>query len=139
MSFLLDTNVISELRKGTRCHPAVLRWFEGVAADEVFLSVLTVGEIRRGIEAVRRRDPDFARTLDDWLDLVTTEHAERILGVSRDVAEEWGRLNVPVPLPAVDGLLAATARVHGLTLVTRNIRDVERAGIRVVDPFADVP
>jgi len=136
VSFLLDTNVVSELRKSERCDPAVRRWFDGLTDEEVFLSVLTIGEIRRGIEAVRRRDATSARALDEWLDVLTTDHAERILGVDRRVAEEWGRLNVPDPLPAIDGLLAATARVHSLTLATRNVGDVKRTGVAVMNPFA---
>ena len=135
MRFLLDTNVVSELRKAERCDSGVRIWIEAVDADDLFLSVLTLGEIRRGIESVRRRDPVGARALDDWLAALVAENADRILDITRPVAEEWGRLNVPDPLPAVDGLLAATARVHGLTLVTRNIRDVERTGVPCLDPF----
>ena len=135
MRFLLDTNVVSELRKAERCDSGVRIWIEAVDADDLFLSVLTLGEIRRGIESVRRRDPVGARALDDWLAALVAENADRILDITRPVAEEWGRLNVPDPLPAVDGLLAATARVHGLTLVTRNIRDVQRTGVACLDPF----
>ena len=131
----MDTNVISELRKKDRCHPGVLEWFDAVAPDDVFLSVLTVGEIRRGIELVRRRDDVAARALDAWLELVLGSHGSRILGVDRAVAEQWGRLNVPHPVAAVDGLLAATACVHDLTLVTRNVADVERTGVRCLNPF----
>jgi toxin FitB len=136
VSFLLDTNVISELRKASRCDPAVAGWFSGVADGEVFLSVLTIGEIRKGIESIRRRDPASAGTLDRWLQDVISENKERILPVDLRVAEEWGRMNVPDPLPVIDGLLAATARVHGLTLVTRNAKDMARAGIPCLDPFA---
>lgn len=136
MSYLLDTNVISELRKGERANPKVLSWFAGVAEEEVFLSVLTIGEIRRGIESVRRRDPDAAASLDRWLALLSEAHGDRILPLDRAIAEEWGRMNVPDPLPVVDGLLAATARVLGLTLVTRNVADVEGAGVEMLDPFA---
>ena len=133
---LVDTNVISELRKGDRCHPAVRRWFDSVSTDEIFLSVLTIGELRRGVESVRRRDERAARSLDTWLTRLATEQADRILGVDLAVADEWGRLDVPDPLPAVDGLLAATARLHGLTLVTRNASDTRRTGIAWLDPFA---
>lgn len=136
MTYLIDTNVVSELRKRERCHPAVADWFAGVAADEVFLSVLTLGEIRRGIELIRRRDEPSARALTDWLDVLSSDHRERILGIDQAVAEEWGRLNVPDPIPAIDGLLAATARVHDLTLATRNVADVERTGVRLLNPFA---
>ncbi len=136
MSYLLDTNIISELRKGERANSNVAAWFAGIADEEVFLSVLTIGEIRRGIESVRRRDPDSAAALDRWLALLTEAYADRILSVDRAVAEEWGRMNVPDPLPVVDGLLAATARVLGLTLVTRNVADVKGTGAQLLDPFA---
>jgi predicted nucleic acid-binding protein len=133
--FLLDTNVIAELRKGTRANANVRSWFAALDPDDVGLSVVTIGEIRRGIESVRRRDGAAARALERWLRRVLAEHADRILDVDLAVAEEWGRLNVPDPLPVIDGLLAATARVHGLTLATRNVRDVARSGTDVVNPF----
>ena len=135
MSFLLDTNVVSELRKASKCDPSVARWFTGVSEDEVFLSTLTIGEIRKGIESIRRRDPDSAEALDRWLRELVDENLERILGVDLRVAEEWGRMNVPDRLPVIDGLLAATARVHDLTLATRNVKDVARTGIRCINPF----
>lgn len=136
MSYLVDTNVISELRKGDRADAAVRAWVGRVADEEIFLSVLTVGEIRQGVERIRRRDPVAALALDSWLALVVETHRERVLPIDRLVAEEWGRLSVPDPLPVVDGLLAATARVAGLTVVTRNVCDFERAGVDFVDPFA---
>lgn len=136
MSCLVDTNVISELRKGERADQGVKSWFAGLADGEIFLSVLTVGEIRRGIESIRRRDPDAATALDSWLGRVVEAHRERIIQIDRAIAEEWGRLSVPDPLPVVDGLLAATAKVVGLMLVTRNIADVEGAGVEVFNPFS---
>ena len=136
MSYLLDTNVISELRKGDRAKPSVASWFAGIADEEIFLSVLTIGEIRRGVESVRRRDPDSAATLDSWLARLSEAHRDRIVPVDRPIAEEWGRMNVPDPLPVVDSLLAATATVLGLTLVTRNTADVDGTGIELLDPFA---
>lgn len=135
MSYLLDTNVISELRKGERADPNVTAWFADLADEEIFLSVLTIGEIRRGVESVRRRDPDSAAALDRWLALLSEAHADRILPINHAIAEEWGRMNVPDPLPVVDSLLAATARVLGLTLVTRNVADVKDTGVELVDPF----
>lgn len=135
MSYLLDTNVISELRKGERADRNVSSWFGEVADEEIYLSVLTIGEIRRGVESVRRRDPDSAAALDSWLARLSEAHRDRILPVDRAIAEEWGRMNAPDPLPVVDGLLAATAKVVGLTLVTRNVGDVERTGIELLDPF----
>jgi hypothetical protein len=139
LSYLLDTNVISELRKGDRANPSVASWFAGVADEEIFLSVLTIGEIRRGVESVRRRDSDSAAALDSWLTRLNEIHRDRIVPVDRPIAEEWGRMSVPDPLPVVDGLLAATARILGLTLVTRNTADVEGTGIELLDPFSDRP
>lgn len=136
MSYLLDTNVISELRKGERADANLAAWFANVVEEEIFLSVLTIGEIRRGIESVRRRDPDSAAALDRWLTLVSETHGDRVVPIDRAITEEWGRMNVPDPLPVVDGLLAATAQVLGLTLVTRNVDDVEDTGVELHDPFA---
>lgn len=136
MSYLLDTNVISELRKGRRANPGVLRWFEQLAEQELWLSVLVVGELRQGAERVRRRDPTSARRLDSWIKKLVADFQDRILVVDREVAELWGALNVPDPLPAIDGLLAATALVHDLTLVTRNGSDVAATGVPLVNPFA---
>jgi predicted nucleic acid-binding protein len=136
LSYLLDTNVISELRKGERADAHVASWFADLADEEIFLSVLTIGEIRRGIESVRRRDPDSAVALDRWLALLSEAHGDRIIPIDRAIAEEWGRMNVPDPLPVVDGLLAATVRVFGLTLVTRNVADVKSTGVELLDPFA---
>lgn len=135
MSYLLDTNVVSELRKGKRCDNNVSTWYSTAAGAEKFLSVLTIGEIRRGIESIRRRDVASAQALDVWLARLLAHHSARILYVNEPIADEWGRLNVPDPLPVIDGLLAATAKVHGLTLVTRNINDVKRTGVPCVNPF----
>ena len=139
MSFLVDTNVISELRKGSRCDRSVTSWFETLQPDEIFLTVLTLGELRRGIELIRRRDQVAAYTLEEWLEALVEDHGERILPVDREVAAQWGKLAVPDPLPVVDALLAATAKVHGLTLATRNTKDVERTGVKCVNPFAPKP
>lgn len=135
MIYLLDTNVVSELRKGPRGHPNVVAWFSGVADGDLCLSVLVVGEIRHGIEAVRRRDGAKAAALEQWLTRLVRDHGERILPVDRAVAEEWGRLSAARSVSVVDTLLAATARVHGLTLATRNVRDVEWTGVSCVNPF----
>jgi toxin FitB len=135
VTFLLDTNVIAELRKGPRTNPRVRAWFAGVTPEQVVLSVLTVGEIRRGVDSLRRRDTRAAGVLERWLRRLVLEHQERILPIDRLVAEEWGRLNVPDPLPVIDGLLAATAKVHGFTLATRNVKDVARTGVLLLNPF----
>lgn len=136
MPYLIDTNVISELRKGDRADPAVTSWFADLGDEEVYLSVLTLGEIRKGVESIRRRDPKGAAALESWLGRVSEAHRDRVLPVDRSIAEEWGRMNVPDPLPVVDGLLAATAKVTGLTLATRNAGDIARTGVSFIDPFA---
>ena len=135
MSYLLDTNVISELRKGDRADPNVVAWFSGLAEEEILLSVLTIGEIGRGIESIRLRDRDAAAALDGWLHQLVAQHRDRILPIDQSIADEWGRLNVPDPLSVVDGLLAATAKIRGLTLATRNVKDIARTGARSVNPF----
>lgn len=136
MRYLLDTNVLSELRKGQRASPAVLDWFAAADDSSLFTSVLVFGEIRRGVEVIRKRgDAIAAVALEQWLARLRESFADRLFSVDEAVADRWGSLNVPDPLPSVDGLLAATALVHGLTLVTRNVKDVVRTGVRVVDPF----
>ncbi len=128
--------MVSELRKKERCDPGVASWFSGVDEEEVFLSVLTVGELRKGIELIRRRDPQSAGFLETWLVGLIAAYSDRILGLDQEIAEEWGRINVPDSLPVIDSLLAATAKVHGLTLVTRNVKDVERSGVDLINPFS---
>ena len=136
MSLLLETNVVSELRKeGSRANPRVRAWLEGVADEEIHLSVLVIGELRRGIELVRRRDVRQAIALERWLGRVVNDHADRILPVDHRVAEEWGRLSARRPASVVDTMMAATALVHGLILVTRNVRDVGWTGVSCVNPF----
>ena len=137
MSYLVDTNVVSELRKGRRCDPGVASWFAEVPAAEIYLSVLTVGEIRKGIENIRRRDERTAVALEAWLSELVATHSDRILPVDEGIADLWGRYNVPDPLPVLDSLLAATASVHGMTLVTRNLKHVERTGVDCLNPFSE--
>jgi Predicted nucleic acid-binding protein, contains PIN domain len=127
--------VISELRKGTRCDPNVRAWFSPIPEEEIFLSVLTIGEIRKGIESIRLRDQAAARVLDRWLRQMILSYKDRILPVDQEVAERWGEMNVPDPLPVLDGLIAATARVHDLTVATRNAKDMARTGVPFVNPF----
>ena len=135
MSYLLDSNIVSELRKRERADAGVRQWFAGVDDTELYLSVLTVGEIRRGIESIHRRDRARALALNRWFHALVTEYEARILLVDRKVAEEWGRMNAAATLPAIDSLLAATAHVHGLTFVTRNTKDVTRTGVPFLNPF----
>ena len=134
MSWLLDTNVVSEIRKGSRGDPGVRRWVAD-RRDDAWLSVITVGEIRRGIELTRRKGELTARQLEAWLEGLLGSFESRILPIDARVADVWGRLNVPDPRPTVDTLLAATALVHGLTLVTRNVKDIEGTGVQVLNPF----
>jgi hypothetical protein len=134
VSYLLDTNVVAELRK-PRPRAAVVEWFEVTSGTELYVSVLVVGEIQQGIVRLRRRDPRQAAAHEAWLGRLRHEFANRILPVSEEVALEWGRLNAADPLPVVDSLMAATARVHGLTLVTRNVRDFDRVGVAYLNPF----
>ena len=135
MTWLIDTNIISEVRKGLRCHPAVAAWWSSVEDRDLFLSTLTIGEIRKGVEAVRIRDPDKARALEAWLQAILQALGPRILGIDAAVAESWGRILAIRSVPVVDALLAATASVHGLVLVTRNATDVAGLGVRVLNPF----
>jgi predicted nucleic acid-binding protein len=134
VTWLVDTNILSELRKGNRANDGVREWFASARDEELFTSVLVLGEIRRGIESIRRRDVPSALALEQWLARLTTDFRDRILPVDANVADRWGALNVPNPIPTVDGLLAATALVHDLVLVTRNVRDVETTGVTVLDP-----
>ncbi len=135
MKYLVDTNVISEIRKGTRCNPGVSVWYATVVDEDLCLSVLVLGEIRKGVELLRSRDPQQAQVLEAWLDTVAEAFGERALPIEAAVAEEWGRLNAVRPIPVIDGLLAATAKVHSLTLVTRNEADVAGLGAAVLNPF----
>lgn len=135
MSFLIDTNIISELRKGERCDTAVAAWWAGVAEDDLWLSALVVGEIRKGVELARRRDPRKAEVLETWLSDVLSGFGDRVLPVDATVAEEWGRMNAIRPVPVIDALLAATAKANDLTLVTRNEADVAGLGALVLNPF----
>jgi predicted nucleic acid-binding protein len=135
VSYLLDSNIVSELRKRDRANVGVRQWFAGVDDAELFLSVLTIGELRRGIESIHRRDRARALALNPWFRALVTEYEERILLVDQKVAEEWGRMNAVATLPAIDSLLAATAHVHGLTFVTRNTKDVARTGVPCLNPF----
>lgn len=136
MGFLIDTNVLSELRKKERANTGVQHWFAGVAGESLYLSVLVVGEVRNGIERLRRRDSVAADNLERWLSKVQTDMAGKILPVTTSIADRWGRLNAPDPLSVIDSLLAATALEHDLILVTRNVDDVKRTGVKLLNPFS---
>ncbi len=135
MSFLLDTNVISELRKDMNCNPKVLSWMQANLDVGYFLSVMTLGEIRNGIELLRRKDAAKADSIEQWLNQIWVDYADAILPVTQEIADRWGRLNCPNTLPTTDSLIAATAIVHDLTVVTRNVGDFTRSGVTVLNPF----
>ncbi len=136
MGYLLDTCVLSELRK-PKADPGVAAWMAGIQPEEAFLSVLTLGEIRRGIELRRARDSAAARALERWLLGLEAHYADRILPVTAVIADRWGRLSPNQPLPVTDGLIAATALEHKLTVVTRNTEDFARSGVSLLDPFEE--
>lgn len=111
------------------------RWISSVPTEDLYVSVLTLGEVRRGIELLGRRGPAQANVYEAWLVTVLRDYTDRGLSVDAGVAEEWGRMNVPDTVPVVDGLMAATAKVRNMTFVTRITSDVARTGVRLLDPF----
>jgi predicted nucleic acid-binding protein len=132
--YLLDTNVISETRKA-RADSGVIAFLSAAEAAGLFLSVLTLGELRKGVAAKRRTDPGAADQLGVWVDGIETTFADRVLPIDAATARRWGELSANRSLPVIDTLIAATAISHGLTLVTRNTRDVEPTGVPLVDPW----
>lgn len=135
VKYLLDTNIISEIRKGPRCHPNVAAWYSNIEEESLYLSVLVLGEIRKGIEGLRDRDAGKANELDLWLEQLQTSFQSQILPVDTAISQEWGRLSSLHTVPVIDGLLAATATAHRLVLVTRNTRDFADLGIQLLNPF----
>ena len=135
MSYLFDTNIISEIRKGARSDPHVSAWYASIADEDIFLSTLVLGEIRKGIELARSRDAGRAVAPERWLRGVETAFDGRVLGIDNTVSDQWGRMSAMRPVSVIDGLLAATALTAGLTLVTRNDRDVAGLGVTVLNPF----
>ena len=138
MRYLLDTNVVSELRKGPACAAAVAAWAGSVESADLGLSVLVLGEIRQGIEALRRRgDGGQADLFAAWLDGLKAEFSDRLISVSPTIAERWGLLRAAFPLPPIDGLMAATALEHDVVFVTRDTGPLTGTGLRLVDPWGD--
>lgn len=138
--FLVDTNVISEVRKQTKANKGVREFFKKAILEEsrIYLSVVTIGELRRGIELIRHRgDTRQGNRLEKWLDILLADHQENILDINHDVAQLWGRLRVPHPENALDKQIAATALTYDLTVVTRNKKDFVKTGVRVVNPFVE--
>jgi hypothetical protein len=138
--YLVDTNVISEVRKKSKANKGVRAFFKQVIDDEaqIFISVVTVGELRRGVELIRyRRDVRQANSLEKWLEVLLTEYQDHILDINQDIAQLWGRLRVPHPENALDKQIAATALIYELTVVTRNHKDFVKTGVRVLNPFTE--
>jgi toxin FitB len=138
--YLIDTNVISEARKRAKADRGVRAFFRQVILERIpiFISVITVGELRRGVELIRRRgDRRQAERLERWLEALLTEYQHRILAIDADVAQLWGRLRVPHPENALDKQIAATALIYDLTVVTCNQADFRQTGVRLLNPFAE--
>ena len=133
--FLLDTVVLSELRKTNR-NPGLTAWIREQQDEDLFISVLTIGELRRGICMQERQNPAFAAQLALWLDAVQCRYGNRILPVSVSIAEEWGAMSARLGYGTADVLLAATAHVHHLTVVTRNVRHFEPTGVSWCNPWS---
>ncbi|MES2127827.1 MAG: type II toxin-antitoxin system VapC family toxin [Pseudomonadota bacterium] len=134
--YLLDTNVISEARKGRTANRGVIGFFQSNLASDLYIAVQSIGEIRRGVENIRRRgDRVQAERLESWLGLILLEYADRILGFDSECAQLWGRLMSPQATNPVDKQIAAIALIHGLPIVTRNERDFAATGATVLNPF----
>ena len=136
--YLVDTNVISEARKKSKANKGVRTFFKQTIEDEtpMFISVVTVGELRRGVEAIRYRgDVRQANQLEKWLKTLLAEYQDHILDINQDIAQLWGRLRAPHPENALDKQIAATALIYELTVVTRNHKDFVKTGVRVLNPF----
>ncbi|MBR8350261.1 type II toxin-antitoxin system VapC family toxin [Burkholderia cenocepacia] len=137
-AFLIDTNVISEIRKGKRTNRGVRAFFRQAEADAspLYLSVVTVAELRRGVDLIRHRgDHSQASALEAWLTMILSGYAPNILPVDVETGQMWGHLRVPDPTHELDKLIAATALINDLTVVTRNVDDFARTGVRLLNPF----
>lgn len=136
----MDTNVISELRKRDKANSGVKQFFKKTAEQEagVFISVITVGELRRGVELIRYRgDVAQAHALETWLEGIIADYAECILDFTEAESQVWGRLRVPHHENAIDKQIVATALTYGLSLVTRNVSDLSGTGVSLINPFAE--
>jgi len=134
--YLLDTNILSELRKGPlKANPAVYQWWMGMRDEELFLSVMTLGEIRKGIDRLRAKNLPQSLMLERWFDEIKTAFGEHLLEITPAIAECWGQLQAVRPLPDIDALIAATAIRHDLIIVTRNEADFAGLGLNIVNPF----
>ncbi|MEJ2612360.1 MAG: type II toxin-antitoxin system VapC family toxin [Candidatus Thiodiazotropha sp.] len=136
--YLVDTNVISEARKGSKANKGVQAFFKQVIEDEaqIFISVVTVGELRCGVELIRHRgDIRQANKLEKWLEELLVEYKDSILDINQDIAQLWGQLRVPHQENALDKQIAATALIYDLTVVTRNHKDFAKTGVPLLNPF----
>jgi toxin FitB len=133
--YLLDTSVISEVGKDQQSDPNVAAWYDSMPPESLCISALVIGEIRAGVEKLRVRQAERAAHFERRLILIIDLYADRIIGIDRRVAEQWGRLNASRRPPAVDALIAATALVHEMIVVTRNVRDFSAAGVQLLNPF----
>lgn len=133
--YLLDTNIVSEARRGT---PQAVSWLRSIDPLSVHLSVLTLGEIMRGIILKQKSDPRAASHLAEWLRKLRRDHGDRILPITDQISVEWGRITAIRPRGDIDGLLAATAIIHDMILVTRNVKDFDDTGASVINPW-DLP
>lgn len=134
--YLVDTNVISEARKGAKANSGVKKFFQETDADDLYLSAQTIGEIRRGLENIRHRgDLPQTKKLEKWLDLVVADYADKILTFDKECAQVWGRLMSPHPAHPIDKQIAAIALIHDLTVVTRNVDDFRGTGVGIKNPF----
>ena len=136
--YLVDTNVISDARKNSKANKGVRAFFKQAIENEtpMFISVVTVGELRRGVELIRHRgDARQANQLEKWLEALLVEYKDSILDINQDIAQLWGRLRVPHPENALDKQIAATALIYDLTVVTRNHKDFSNTGVRLLNPF----
>ena len=134
--YLVDTDVLSALRRRER-NPGIARWVLEQRAADLHLSVLSVGEIERGISQQERVNPEFARALASWLDGVVAFYAERILAIDLATTRRWGQLSAMLGHDGADLLIAATALERGLTVVTRNVRHFQPTGVAVIDPSTE--
>ena len=135
MAFLVDTNVLSELRKGARCDSKVRQWAISTMHACHCLSVLSLGEIRKGIELLRRKSPAQCPAFERWLGQLLRDYDQEVLPVTEAISDRWGNMMATQTIPVIDGLIAATAIEHGLTVVTRNTHDFLSSGVPLLNPF----
>ncbi|MDO9050966.1 MAG: type II toxin-antitoxin system VapC family toxin [Methylotenera sp.] len=136
--YLVDTNVVSEARKGKKANTGVQKFWKEADPADIYISAQTIGEIRRGVENIRYRgDASQAELLEAWLDIVVTQYADRVLSFDVDCAQVWGKLMSPHPQHPIDKQIASIALIHNMTVVTRNVVDFESTGVQLENPFVN--